>query len=95
MRREAKTSRRDPAPRRCAASGSSRGTGSAVKLGEKDVGSLPLPGDRKFGLVVDQLVGEEEFVITALNEQGFHFNIYTPVVRRDALGEKSTEDQES
>jgi len=64
-------------------------------LAKKDVGSLPLPGDRKFGLVVDQLVGGEEFVITALNEQGFHFNIYTPVVRRDALGEKSTEDQES
>src|SRR5579859_6678026 len=33
--------------------------------------------------------------ITALNDQGFHFKIYPPVVHADELGEKSNEEQEA
>ena len=33
--------------------------------------------------------------VTALNDQGFKFKIYPPVVHVDELGEKSSEDQES
>ena len=33
--------------------------------------------------------------ITALNDQGFRFKIYPPVVHADEVGEKSSEDQES
>ena len=33
--------------------------------------------------------------ITALNDQGFKFKIYPPVIHADELGEKSSEDQES
>ena len=33
--------------------------------------------------------------ITALNDQGFHFKIYPPVVHAEDLGEKSNEDQEA
>jgi chemotaxis protein CheX len=33
--------------------------------------------------------------ITALNDQGFHFKVSPPVVHVDALGEKSSEDQEA
>jgi len=33
--------------------------------------------------------------ITALNDQGFHFKVSPPVVHMDALGEKSSEDQEA
>ena len=33
--------------------------------------------------------------ITALNDQGFKFKIYPPVIHAEELGEKSSEDQES
>ena len=33
--------------------------------------------------------------ITALNDQGFHFKVTPPVVHTEALGEKSSEDQEA
>jgi chemotaxis protein CheX len=33
--------------------------------------------------------------VTALNDQGFQFKIFPPVVHLDELGEKSNEDQES
>jgi CheY-specific phosphatase CheX len=33
--------------------------------------------------------------ITALNDQGFKFKIFPPVIHVDELGEKSSEDQES
>ncbi len=33
--------------------------------------------------------------ITALNDQGFHFKVAPPVVHMEALGEKSSEDQEA
>lgn len=33
--------------------------------------------------------------VTALNDQGFQFKVYPPVVHTDELGEKSSEDQES
>jgi len=33
--------------------------------------------------------------ISALNDQGFRFKIYPPVVHMEALGEKSSEDQEA
>lgn len=33
--------------------------------------------------------------VTALNDQGFQFKVYPPVVHLDELGEKSNEDQES
>jgi chemotaxis protein CheX len=33
--------------------------------------------------------------ISALNDQGFHFKVSPPVVHMDALGEKSSEDQEA
>jgi chemotaxis protein CheX len=33
--------------------------------------------------------------ITALNDQGFHFKVSPPVVHMEALGEKSSEDQEA
>jgi chemotaxis protein CheX len=33
--------------------------------------------------------------VTALNDQGFRFKIYPPVVHEEALGEKSSEEQEA
>ncbi len=33
--------------------------------------------------------------VTTLNDQGFRFKVYPPVVHTDALGEKSSEDQEA
>lgn len=33
--------------------------------------------------------------VTALNDQGFHFKIFPPVVHAEDLGEKSSEDQEA
>jgi chemotaxis protein CheX len=66
-------------------------TPTAAKVASYLSGS-PVPESDE---VARETVCELASAITALNDQGFKFKIYPPVVHADELGEKSSEDQEA
>jgi chemotaxis protein CheX len=71
-------------------------TRTAAKVASHLAGS-PMPESEEVACetvceLANMVIGS---AISALNDQGFRFKIYPPVVHMEALGEKSSEDQEA